>query len=92
MQQAIYKVPEGKLIKIFLEQEEGNIKSIKITGDFFIYPEEKIGALESALLGEGLVEDKLIAKLKQQEDRCGLEMFGVDMESIVKTILMAANS
>ena len=37
-----------KLIKILLEYEEDNennkiINSVRITGDFFLYPEEKIG-------------------------------------------------
>lgn len=92
MQQAIYKVPEGKLLKVFLEQENKTIKEIKITGDFFIYPEEKISLLEESLLNESLEEDKLAKKLQTVVQQENLELFGVDAVSIAKTIIMAANS
>ena len=48
---SIYKVPNGKLLKIFLEFNEKNnsIESIKITGDFFAYPEETIEIMENKL-------------------------------------------
>ncbi|HBU06798.1 MAG TPA: hypothetical protein DEB09_01815 [Candidatus Magasanikbacteria bacterium] len=92
MQQAIYKVPNGKLLKIFLEQETGKITTVKITGDFFIYPEEKIVLLEQALLGEDLSEEKIAEKLKSVVEKENLELFGVDCESIAKVVIMASGS
>ncbi len=89
MQQGIYKVPNGKLLKIFLETENGKIKMVKITGDFFIHPEEKITALEAALISEPIDEKILRAKLQTIVDKESLELFGVDAESIAKTILLA---
>lgn len=91
MQQAIYKVPNGKLLKVFLELEGDIIKSVKITGDFFIYPEEKIVLLEQVLLGEDLVEEKIVEKLKSVVEKESLELFGVDVESIAKVIMMASS-
>lgn len=90
MQPAIYKVPNGKLLKIFLEQSGGKIKAVKITGDFFIYPEEKISALEESLKGEVLAEENLAKKLKSIIEKEKLELLGVDAGSIAKVILMAA--
>lgn len=89
MQQAIYKVPEGKLLKIFLEEEDGKIANIKITGDFFMHPEEKITVLEDAVHGEVLEEEILREKLKNCINAESIELFGADAESIAKTILMA---
>jgi lipoate-protein ligase A len=46
-----YKVPNGKLIKVTVEHEEGKIIKVLIRGDFFIHPEESIDDLELALKG-----------------------------------------
>lgn len=87
---AIYKVPNGKLLKIFLETENDKIADLKITGDFFLYPEEKITLLEDALKNEPLDAETLKLKLENLIQHENLELFGLDAESIVTTILMAA--
>ncbi len=46
-----YKVPNGKLIRVDLELENNIIEKIKITGDFFIHPEESIILIENSLKG-----------------------------------------
>ena len=80
----IYKTQ--KLIKILLEynnQEDGKkiINSIKITGDFFLYPEESLEDLEAQL--KGTLLDRY--KLKEKIDKCleNSEAFGFDTESMV---------
>jgi hypothetical protein len=42
--QSVYKVPQGKLLKVSLEYDEKRniLQSVCITGDFFAYPEEGI--------------------------------------------------
>jgi lipoate---protein ligase len=84
----IYKTQ--KLIKILLEyndQEDSKkiINSIKITGDFFLYPEESLEYLEDQL--KGTILDKV--KLKEKIDKClkNSEAFGFDSESMVAAIL-----
>jgi lipoate---protein ligase len=84
----IYKTQ--KLIKILLEyndQEDGKkiINSIKITGDFFLYPEESLEDLEAQL--KGTLLDRY--KLKEKIDKCleNSEAFGFDTESMVAAIL-----
>ena len=44
-----YKVKNGKLLRIDFVLKENEIKDIKITGDFFIYPEEGILFIEDCL-------------------------------------------
>ena len=92
MPQAIYKVPDGKLLKVFLESEEDQIKTIKITGDFFVYPEEKIEELESILIDERLDEQYLQEVIQAFTEKEEVEFFGVDVESLVKVILMCTES
>jgi lipoate---protein ligase len=84
----IYKTQ--KLIKILLEyndQEDSKkiINSIKITGDFFLYPEESLEYLEAQLKGTILDREML----KEKMDKClkNSEAFGFDTESMVAAIL-----
>ena len=84
----IYKTK--KLIKVFLKYEddkEGNkiISSVRITGDFFLYPEESLENLEVQLKGTRLGKDNL----KKNIDKClnNSEAFGFDSESLSDAIL-----
>ena len=76
-----------KLIKVFLEYDELNntIHSIKITGDFFLYPEESLDKLEANLIGTRLEKDSI----KQKIENClsDSEAFGFDSESMSEAIL-----
>lgn len=81
-----------KLIKILLEYEEDchqenvrTINSIRITGDFFLYPEDSLEELELHLKGTRL--DK--SKLKEKIDAClsNSEAFGFDSESMSDAIM-----
>ena len=55
-----YKAPGGKLLRLALELQNGTIKEIRINGDFFVYPENDLMALESLLKGTPLKEVKKI--------------------------------
>ncbi|MBS7658535.1 MAG: lipoate protein ligase C-terminal domain-containing protein [Candidatus Bathyarchaeia archaeon] len=55
-----YKVPGGKLIKVFVSIKNGVIEEIKITGDFFLHPEESIEILEEKLKGINVNEETKI--------------------------------
>lgn len=90
MKKAIYKVPNGKLLKIFLEDSDGKISSIKITGDFFLYPEENVEKLEAALAGAALTKEDLSAKITEFLKNTPTTFFGLDNESLVTTIINAA--
>jgi lipoate---protein ligase len=63
------KIPGGKLVCVEVEAEGGKAARIRITGDFFLHPEDAISKLESALAGEPLsigeagAESKLVAAL-----------------------------
>jgi lipoate---protein ligase len=76
-----------KLIKISIEFDDTTktISSITITGDFFVYPEEKLDELESNLIGTELQRDVIINKIA----KClvGSESFGFDSQSMTDAIL-----
>lgn len=79
-----HKVPGGKLLRISMDIEDGIIKSIKITGDFFLYPEESIEVLEKSLQGATLESVEEILNSKVEE--IGIKMVGVSVKDIVGAI------
>jgi hypothetical protein len=76
-----------KLIKILLEYDESSkiIHSIRITGDFFLYPEETLDQLEANLIGAKIEG----ASIKETIEIClnRSEAFGIDSESLTDAIL-----
>jgi hypothetical protein len=79
---SVYKVPNGKLLKIFLEFDEkkNSIKNITITGDFFAYPEEAIETMEDKLKNTLLKREILIKN--------NIEFIGLNSEGLTEGILM----
>ena len=91
--QSKYKVPGGKLIEIRLIHENGTVISLKIIGDFFLLPEEKLGLIEKSIEGMKINADERdiasrIAKVASDER---IEMIGIDPANIAKAIKMAVN-
>ena len=85
-----YKVPEGKLLKITLEydKEKGLIYNLKITGDFFAYPEEAIELIENKLRNSLLKRDELINKINSIIKNNKIEFIGLNAEGLADGILM----
>ena len=46
-----YKVPRGKLVVVDLDVTDGVIHNVRLTGDFFLYPDEALAALAGGLEG-----------------------------------------
>jgi len=80
----IYK--SKKLIKISLEYTDNKIiSSIRITGDFFLYPEETLDQIEARLIGTKIVRKSI----KETIENClsHSEAFGFDSESLTDAII-----
>lgn len=54
-----YKVPGGKLLRAKVEDRDGRISFLQITGDFFLLPETDLEELESKLIGHPLDPKKI---------------------------------
>ena len=71
LRSANYKAPGGKLVRVRLREEQGLIRSVKITGDFFLIPEEVLGKLENMLEDVPLREVELSGRRgNRQEGVC----------------------
>jgi lipoate-protein ligase A len=86
---AQYKVEGGKLVKVQLRFEADKIKKVKITGDFFLHPEELIDELEKTLEGsrvnEKLLTNYITAFIKKHD----AVLLGATPEDFAKCIMMA---
>ena len=89
MGKAEYKVTGGKLIKVQLIAEGNIIEKIKVTGDFFLHPEEFIEEIEKALKGCMLDEQELAALIKGLMEKKDVTLLGATPEDFAKCIMMA---
>ena len=86
---SIYKIPGGKLVKISLEYDENNntIYSVKITGDFFAYPEEAIETLENSLKNTEIKKEIVLKKINSLISSNNIEFIGLNAEGITEAIM-----
>jgi len=89
LRSADYKAPGGKLVRVRLRDEQGVIRSIKITGDFFLIPEESLGKLEKMLEDVPLREAELRLLIDRFFRGTGAQGLGVSSDDFVKAILAA---
>lgn len=87
---SVYKVPNGKLLKINLDYNEktNNIENVRITGDFFAYPEEAIEIIEEELKSTKLEKSNLITKIQSVINENKIEFIGIGAEGLTDGIMM----
>ena len=87
-----FKVPGGKLIAAEAEAEGGRIVRVKITGDFFMHPEEAIEELEDSLTGVPMDEWSLEEAVNGFFGGRSIELIGVSPGDFVHVIRMSLGS
>ena len=86
---ADYKAPGGKLVRVRLEEENDEIRSIRISGDFFLVPEENLAKLEKMLVGVPLRESELKMLVRRFFNATRSKGLGVSPEDFVQALLSA---
>ncbi len=86
---ADYKAPGGKLVRVRLSEDQGTIKSVKITGDFFLVPEESLAKLEKMLEDTPRREGELKLLVDRFFRGTNAKGLGVAPDDFVKAILSA---
>lgn len=83
-----YKVPNGKLLRLEADIEGGAIKSIKISGDFFMYPETGVLNIEDALCGQKIDEKKRLINILEKliKDK-GIQIIGFTAADLVSALI-----
>ncbi|MGC4107938.1 MAG: biotin--protein ligase [Thermomicrobiales bacterium] len=61
-----YKTPGGKLVVVDFTVEDRHLRDVMVSGDFFLYPEEALASLSSALEGldTGLPQDDYAERVR----------------------------
>ncbi|MBS3815282.1 MAG: lipoate--protein ligase family protein [Hadesarchaea archaeon] len=83
-----FKAPKG-VIKVQLKIEDSEICSIKLTGDFFMYPEEALSKFEDFLQGTEVEEGELRSTVKEFYNSSDIKTPMIGPEHWVKAILGA---
>ena len=87
---SVYKIPNGKLLKIWLnyDKKTNRIIDLNITGDFFAYPEESIELIENELKNTFIENEILFKKIESIIKKNMIEFIGLNPEGIAKGIMM----
>src|SRR3989344_6061134 len=85
------KVPGGKLVKVAISFNTQKIESVKITGDFFLHPEDTIINIEKSLKNSRInsTEAELSKKINSAISLNNAQLLGINAEAIAQTILEA---
>jgi lipoate-protein ligase A len=81
------KVPGGKLLCVEAEFSGDRIEKIRITGDFFLHPEETIDSIEKGLVG--VKADRVAAKVSEVLARFDARLLGASPEDIERLVRRA---
>lgn len=91
MKFARFKAEKG-VIEIELTHNEDTITAMKITGDFFIYPEEAIEKIEDTLRNAPLDKIIIAEKLKKVYEKEDITTPGIKIDDWVTVIFLAIDS
>ena len=81
------KALNEKLLTIETVCSDNNIVLVKMTGDFFLYPEESLLILENALIGLPYNEQVIREKLRETIRIHHIRLFGISENSILSAIM-----
>ena len=73
----MHKAPGG-LIRADFQTEEGQFRNVRLSGDFFCYPEEAISELDSAL--EGQKAENVQGLLKAFYEQADIDIPGIEID------------
>ena len=73
-----FKFEKMLCVDLVFDKTTDTIQSIKITGDFFLHPEETIDLIESEIVRTKLEKDLIKKKLESLLSGCDLYGFSID--------------
>ncbi len=86
---ADYKAPGGKLLRVRLRRTGERIESVRLSGDFFLIPEDSLPKLEKMLEDVPLREQELKLLVDRFFRGTSAQGLGVAPDDFVKAILAA---
>ncbi|MFT4283594.1 MAG: biotin/lipoate A/B protein ligase family protein [Protaetiibacter sp.] len=87
-----YKVPGGKLVVVDLDVVDGHLANVRLSGDFFLEPDDALPLIDEALTGlPADVEGKVIAAAVQRALPDGAVLLGFSPEAIATAVRRAVH-
>lgn len=80
----VKKVSGGKLLKVQVRSDDGVLKEIRITGDFFVSPEETVDDIEEALKGVHVAHVQEV--VRDTAESKGAAFLGFSLQDLVGMI------
>lgn len=78
-----YKTPGGKLVVVDFDVRDERFSDVIVSGDFFLYPEEALDAIVSAIEGLAATSgESAIARAVEAAVPNGTEMLGFSPEAV----------
>ncbi|MFA5771876.1 MAG: lipoate protein ligase C-terminal domain-containing protein [Thermoplasmata archaeon] len=87
---AEHKVKDGKLLRCTLELDGNTIVNVRITGDFFMHPEESIVEMENIIRGTELDKRILMEKITKFHNN-GIRIIGAKIDDFVTLLMKCGN-
>ena len=85
-----FKVPGGKLVVVDLDVVDGRISGFRLAGDFFLEPDEALGAIDAAVNGLPVETDaRALAAAVQRALPDDAQLLGFTPESVATAIRRA---
>jgi lipoate-protein ligase A len=88
MKQGIHK-SKGGLIRSFVKAENGMIKEITISGDFFLFPEEAVFKMIEQLRGVQAEREKIQRNIEEIYERENIQSPGTAPSDFTESIMKA---
>lgn len=82
-----YKTPGGKLVMADLDVQNGRLKDVEVSGDFFIEPPEALSSITGALENApaDLAEEEFASRIRSAVGP-DVEMIGFSAESVARAV------
>ena len=87
---SLEKIAGGKLIKVRVSYEN-SVKDVKITGDFFLYPDDGLDKIENWMQGisKDASEQNICDLIKTVIHLNRIQLIGIDAQSIARNVKKA---
>jgi len=87
-----YKVPGGKLVVVDLDVDDGRLADVRLSGDFFLEPDDALPLIDAALTGLPADADgKVLAAAVQRALPDGAVLLGFSPEAIATAVRRAVH-
>lgn len=85
-----FKVPGGKLVVVDLDVADGRLANVRVSGDFFLEPDDALGAIDAALTGLDAASDaKTIAAAVTRALPSDAVMLGFSADAVATAVRRA---